>query len=233
MNADEWYLQPPNDTQATPGSLLAPLLRKVPLPFIHSKILRLEGWLSERIVEVPWATQEVLKLPRSASILDVGCVSSTLPLSFASLGYKVTGVDVRRCPWVHPNFSFVQTEAANVRGAWDVLVCISAIEHFGYGEYWDPVGLDADLEFMAHARRLIRHQAILSFPFGAGDPGWHRVYDSQRLRALASGWSPSARFFARKGKAVWVEVSEDEASNCETRRDEVGAICLLSLKKLA
>src|SRR5262245_31050363 len=51
--------------------------------------------LNERIVEYP----VILRwMPDRGTVLDVGCVTSRLPLQLASLGHEVWGIDVRPFP---------------------------------------------------------------------------------------------------------------------------------------
>src|SRR3989344_1134520 len=67
-------------------------------PLFGGKVL-----VNERIIEYP----EIVRLLRpSGAVLDVGCVSSRLPVQLASLGYEVHGLDLRDYQFSHPNFHF-------------------------------------------------------------------------------------------------------------------------------
>lgn len=89
--------------------------------------------INERIVEVPFVFKN---LPQSnkAKILDVGCCETILPIQLASLGYKVTGLDIRPYDLFHPNFLFVKEDICETKlssNQFDLIICISAIEHIG------------------------------------------------------------------------------------------------------
>ena len=67
--------------------------------------------VSERIVEYPLVFQQFAKMGKKVqTILDFGCVEDLLPIHLASLGYKVTGLDLRQYPFTHPNFEFVRAD---------------------------------------------------------------------------------------------------------------------------
>ncbi len=89
--------------------------------------------INERIVEVPFIFKN-LPQNNKAKILDVGCCETILPIQLASLGYKVTGLDIRPYDLSHPNFSFVQEDICKTKlppNKFDLIICVSAIEHIG------------------------------------------------------------------------------------------------------
>src|SRR2546428_9643071 len=51
----------------------------------------------ERVVEIPFVVRHVPPVANTR-ILDFGCTESPLPIHLASLGYQVTGVDLRPYP---------------------------------------------------------------------------------------------------------------------------------------
>lgn len=74
-------------------------------------------------------------------ILDVGSTGSLLPLKLAKKGYDVYVIDVRRYHENHPNLTVVNTDIKNTSFSddfFDVITCISTIEHIGLGAYGDP-----------------------------------------------------------------------------------------------
>ena len=74
-------------------------------------------------------------------ILDVGSTGSLLPLKLAKKGYEVYAVDVREYQEKHPNLTVVNTDIGNTPFSddfFDVITCVSTIEHIGFGAYGDP-----------------------------------------------------------------------------------------------
>jgi len=66
--------------------------------------------------------------------LDVGCCETILPIQLASLGYKITGLDIRPYELSHPNFSFIQADICQTNLSpeqFDMIICVSTIEHIG------------------------------------------------------------------------------------------------------
>ena len=66
--------------------------------------------MTERSIEIPFVISAVTSgVESTASVLDVGCAESLLPFELASLGYRVTGIDLREYPMDHPNLTTVAT----------------------------------------------------------------------------------------------------------------------------
>ena len=172
--------------------------------------------VTERIVEVPFAHAELLRLPRGARILDVGCRESTLALSLASLGYRVTGIDLAPYPLAHPNLSTVSApleEWAAGAGAYDAICCLSSIEHFGLGAYGEPPGdPDGDVRAMGLLRGLLEPDGtlVLTVPCGRGRTApTQRVYDAAGLERLLEGWRVDrVEYAARVDLVTWSPVSD-------------------------
>jgi len=100
---------------------------------------------SERIVEYPLLFQYLDK--NWLSILDFGCVEDLIPIHLASLGYEVTGLDLRPYPFTHPNFKFIQADILRYEPPheeYDCVISISTLEHVDLGGYGDPAAKDGD-----------------------------------------------------------------------------------------
>jgi SAM-dependent methyltransferase len=153
--------------------------------------------VSERIVEVPYALRALCTLPEGASVLDVGATESTIALSLASLGYRVTALDLRPYPFDHPNLTVVTSELeawSQPAQSFDAVLVISAIEHFGLGAYGEQSGSDdADAKALARLRELVkdRGRLVLTVPFGRpGVDRVQRVYDRPGVeRLVGDRWS--------------------------------------------
>lgn len=153
---------------------------------------------NERVVEYP----QILRWLRpQGSILDIGCVSSRLPMQLASLGYTVHGLDVRPYPFRHPNFTFYRADLFTWAPPqpYDIILLVSTIEHFGIGGYGDLQLEDADFQALARITPWLAPggQLLVSLPFGqAAVTDKHRIYDQARLARLFAGftWMEEAYF---------------------------------------
>jgi hypothetical protein len=154
--------------------------------------------VNERIVEYP----QVLRWLRpQGTVLDIGCVSSRLPIQLASLGYTVHGIDVRPYPFQHPNFTFHQADLFTWTPPqpYDIILLVSAIEHFGIGGYGDLQLEEADFQALERVKPWLRSegQLLVSVPYGqAAVTDKHRIYDQARLTRLCAGfdWIEEAYF---------------------------------------
>jgi 2-polyprenyl-3-methyl-5-hydroxy-6-metoxy-1,4-benzoquinol methylase len=152
--------------------------------------------VNERIVELPFAFGALARLKPSSRILDIGSAESTFSLSAASLGYRVTALDLRPMPYEHPNLEsvvgrFEDWDARERR--FDAIFMISTVEHIGLGAYGDdPDAEDADRRALARTKELLTDDGllVLTTPFGRRQVDeFQRVYDDSSLAELLSGWT--------------------------------------------
>jgi hypothetical protein len=152
--------------------------------------------VNERIVEQPFVFRALAGLPGDARILDVGGSESTVGLSLATLGHRVTVVDPRPYPLRHRNLAHAGCrldELPDPVVPFDAAVVLSAVEHFGlehYGLEWSDAR--ADLAALARLRELVAPGGllVLTVPFAeqATVDDFQRVYDEAGLRELLAGW---------------------------------------------
>jgi SAM-dependent methyltransferase len=199
--------------------------------------LRGKTLTNERIVEYP----AVFRLLRpTGRVLDVGCVSSRLPLQLASLGYEVHGVDLRDYPLSHPAFTFHKLDL--LRGplpfspdSFDIVTAISSIEHFGlggYGEGDDPMG---DRRAMDALRGVLKPsgQLILTCPFGQrGLTSKHRIYDEPALRHLLSGFEIARSLFFARRNGSWHPAPQAEVARLPSPDLPVRGVAILDCVRL-
>ncbi|KPK99089.1 MAG: hypothetical protein AMJ95_00515 [Omnitrophica WOR_2 bacterium SM23_72] len=148
-------------------------------------------FISERIIEIPFAIKHLSSLPSGSQVLDLGCVESPTPLMEAALGLKVTGYDFREYPYIHPNIMFKQGDICHLPFAdkiFDAVVCLSTIEHLGIGFYDDPKKVEeADMVGMKEINRVLKDKGrlILSAPVGRKQmTGHQRIYDIASFQRL-------------------------------------------------
>lgn len=182
--------------------------------------VRLDG-INERILEIPYVYRGVGALAPGAAVLDVGAAESSVALSLASLGYRVTAVDIRGYPFTHPNLTVRESlldgwpEGTGFDGA----ILLSAVEHFGLGAYGETAGAsDADLVAMKKIRALLRPggHLFLTVPFGKRDiTPLQRIYDDAMLATLLEGFEVVDRQIGEKQESsVWSIVSPPSSRDC-------------------
>jgi 2-polyprenyl-3-methyl-5-hydroxy-6-metoxy-1,4-benzoquinol methylase len=90
--------------------------------------------VNERVLELPFVFAQTATLPKKAKILDVGCCENTVGIGLASLGYQVTGIDIRPYELKHPNFTSVVADICQPpfkKHSFDAIICLSTLEHIG------------------------------------------------------------------------------------------------------
>jgi hypothetical protein len=188
--------------------------------------------VNERIVEQPFVFRALAGLPEDARILDVGGSESTVGLSLATLGHRVTVVDPRPYPLRHQNLTHAACrldELPDPVAGFDAAVVLSAVEHFGLEHYDSASLLDetsaakntarprdglewsdarADLAALARLRELVAPGGllVLTVPFAehAAVDDFQRVYDEAGLRELLAGWDVRTSLrFGRIDRLTW------------------------------
>lgn len=161
--------------------------------------------VNERIVEYP----QILRwLPPQGAVLDIGCVSSRLPIQLASLGYTVHGLDVRPYGFSHPNFTFHQTDLFSWTPPqlFDTILLVSVIEHFGIGGYGDTKVEEADFAALNKITQWLAPggHLLVSLPYGkAGITTKHRIYDQARLARLFQPFEWVAQAYFQRINNAW------------------------------
>jgi SAM-dependent methyltransferase len=199
--------------------------------------------INEHIIAVPLAVHWVSQLPRETRILDLGCAESVLPLYLAGLGYRVSGCDYRHYPYTHPNFDFVQGDLLQLPfndDKYDVVICLSTIEHVGKGAYNDPLLTDkADKTAILEIYRVLKKGGtlILSAPFGIEDPNNRlMIYNQESFpRLLQNFLFDEIRYFRHPGTGdfsgkSWREVKREEAATVKSK-DRTNCICMVRARK--
>lgn len=189
--------------------------------------------VNERIVEYPLVFRWLRPAGR---VLDIGCVSSRLPVQLACLGYEVHGLDVRPYPYSHPNLRFHQSDVMTWEPAapFDSVLLVSTIEHFGLGGYGDPAAADADRLAVERIRGWLAPggQLLVSVPFGQPAVTYkHRIYDPAQLAALFADFRwVEARYFARLDGA-WQPSTEAQAARLASPGMPVNGVAVLNLER--
>ena len=144
---------------------------------------------NERLVELPVVFANIQPAP--STVLDIGCAESMLPIQLAMLGYHVTGIDIRDYGYTHSSFDFIKDDFLTHKfiGKYDIILNISAIEHFGLSVYGNKQqNAKADKEAIAKVKSLLKPkgQFIFTAPFGVHETikDFERIYDMADLSRL-------------------------------------------------
>jgi ubiquinone/menaquinone biosynthesis C-methylase UbiE len=179
---------------------------------------------SEREVEVPFVLECLPEPP--AKVLDVGCCDSELVRELSELGYNAFGLDVRDKGYEDfPNFVIGDGRDLPFNDeSFDVVTCISALEHFGFPDngYHSDAVFDPDAQKIAFTEmvRVLKKdgQLILTLPFGIPSKGngwerWIKFYNKREIVSLLSGLGviPTKLRCSAKIKGKWIDVSETVA----------------------
>lgn len=202
------------------------------------KIFKGRILVNERIVEYPQIFQWLK--PRGA-VLDVGCVSSRLPVQLASLGYDVYGIDLADYPYKHPKFNFYKAnlfEWASAR-KFDIIIFLSTLEHMGLGVYGENTMKDenADKKVIDRVYEWLvpGGQILVSVPFGKPEvTKKHRIYDLARLKFVFPEdkfrWVGEKYFMRANGN--WAPSSADILKNIISQDLPVNGVAVLNLERL-
>ena len=177
--------------------------------------------LNERKQEVPWVLKEAEELSHRGNLLDIGSYLTSLPDSLSNLGYQVTAFDLRG-PGHHAS-KRVQFVTGDIRctdfesAAFDIITCVSTIEHIGVkGRYGVTIADDdGDRRALDEMYRLLKVNGslLLTVPMGPLDvlPA-NRCYNAERINLLTRKFRSIKReFFAYSKENVWDKVSIEKA----------------------
>jgi SAM-dependent methyltransferase len=180
--------------------------------------------MSERVVEVPWVFS---RYRQEAAVLDLGTASAfpeyvdwLQQLSIPTL----IGLDLRIKP-----IRGVTTCVGDARklpfgdGAFDVVFCISTIEHIGLdNSNWNALGIrgtGGDAMALHEMLRVVRPcgRVLLTVPFGRAElRSWYRQYDLadwHRLVAAAHAQIIELETYKLNAQG-WERISPELAANC-------------------
>lgn len=173
-----------------------------------------EEVVTDRAVEEPWVVSKVRPGER---VLDVGSATSRY-LQELPDSCRPVALDLRPTR-PQPGIGVVRgdlTRAPLPPASFDVITCISTIEHVGldvYGQGPDEFG---DEVAMRHMRRLLRAggRLLLSAPYGRRNVNaWFRVYDQPSFARLVTGFRPLSIEYFRRDDDQYVRCAADEIAD--------------------
>jgi SAM-dependent methyltransferase len=127
-------------------------------------------------------------------VLDIGSIRSFVAGLLAH--YRVTTVDVRRRTALVANETAITSDARRLDlpdAAFDVVVSLCTIEHFGLGRYGDELDLEGDHAAFAEMVRVLRPggRLVFSTTLRNGEPALafneQRIYNIDLVHRLTKG----------------------------------------------
>lgn len=175
--------------------------------------------VSERILEYALCFARLgVKPTQKVSILDIGCYYSNFPISLASMGFDVYGIDIMPYELTHPNFTFIQDDVRDYnfgKKKFDVVTCISTLEHVGLGDYGDRKEKSGDLKTVEAVKKVLKKNGvfIITVPFGIRSTTTsHRSYNWADIMKLMKGFDILEKEFFVEKDSKWI------ASNINTAK---------------
>lgn len=188
--------------------------------------------LDERVVEYPWV---LARLRPAGWIMDAGSTFNTpLILDRPEIRDRRLLVYTLGTDYVtlRPTLSYVfgdLRETVLKDGLFDTIVCISTLEHIGFGldyKRWSAENPYPDADRQAYRRALAEFrrllspggQLLLTVPYGRyEDHGWLQQFDAAGVRAIKDAFGGTVReeTYYRYTAAGWQIAS---AADCEDER---------------
>jgi SAM-dependent methyltransferase len=199
------------------------------------------GYRTSRTVEYDFIMKNIPSKTRK--ILDVGSTGSLLPLKLAKLGFDVYSIDSRDYYERHPSLTFVKGDILRSffpDDFFDVVVCVSTIEHIGLGAYSDPRYENGDKLAMKEFARVLKEGGtlLLTTPFSGNYKvlpwmdSYERIYNYGRLQSLFEGWEIQLEeYYIPKRAKHWVKVNRKEAEKKYKAYSRSNLVCLVLRSK--
>ncbi|MBI4656796.1 MAG: class I SAM-dependent methyltransferase [Elusimicrobia bacterium] len=197
------------------------------IPALRKMFLSVDWRTRERIIENNLLYCFLDKLHERSQILDIGYAESTVSLELASMGYKVTGIDMRDFPMTHPNFSSVIGNICQMPfkdESFDLIISISTIEHIGISSYGMTAFPEGDAKAIKEILRCLKPNGLfyLTVPFGGTQTtAWQRIYNSQSLNSLLRDFEILvSKYYRRYQYKFWLPATAEELEKVPSTVEE-------------
>jgi SAM-dependent methyltransferase len=172
-------------------------------------------------------------------ILDVGSTGSLFPLKLAKAGFKVHVIDSRLYHEKHRNLKVIKGDITQNNFSYDyfdIISCISTIEHIGLSAYGDPECKNGDFNAFKEFKRIIKNDGylIITTPFSKHyclktlGKTVERIYNWDRLKKLFEGWNIiNEEYYIPIGKFNWKRTGRAEAEKVYKPYERSNLSCYL------
>ncbi len=176
-------------------------------------------------------------------ILDVGSTGSLFPLQLAKMDHTVHSIDTRQYQEHHPNLRSFQADIVDCdleKDSYDVITCISTIEHIGLKAYSDPRHKQGDMDAMNKFRELLKvgGKLIVTTPFSdefkiiKWKKSSERVYNHEALMNLFTGFKIlKEEYYVPVKSKNWEKTERSKAENQKYTSHESNLSCFLLQKE--
>lgn len=195
-------------------------------------------YYEERMIELPFVFKCIR--PPPASVLDIGCVESSLPVQLAMIDYNVTGIDIRDYCYRHMNLQFIKQDFISYKfdRAFDCVTAISTIEHLGLKSYGQAKqDINADKKAVQKIASLLKPkgQFIFTAPYGLHDTigTFERIYDENDIKNLFKHFKiQSKEFYKVVDRKAIKKVSQENLERLKHgETNSYGVILVNAIKK--
>lgn len=200
------------------------------------------GWeFCERDVEIPFVLENLPEPP--ANVLDVACAYSNVLLELNKLGFDAWGIDL--LDYGVETTKFIKADARKIpfpSATFDVVTCISALEHFGIVETPYHVDTTEDQEAgkkaLLEMKRVTKQDGIIivTLPLGFTNGSlktWVKFFNKNLINELIenTGLEITKQKVMIHVDNSWKESTIEEAEKMETIDNVVANVCLVLKKK--
>jgi 2-polyprenyl-3-methyl-5-hydroxy-6-metoxy-1,4-benzoquinol methylase len=171
---------------------------------------------NERVIEIPWIFNQ-LHFAKPGKVLDIGWLESSVAISLATAGFKVTGIDLRKGEISHPNLETVAGDICQntfKTGSYDVVILLSTLEHIGLDTIYGSVPTSStDQRAVDECFRVLKPggKLLITTPVAKREhqDQFMRWYTIKRLQTMLQQWNNVSYelYGPQRNRLYWQKIS--------------------------